>query len=107
MIQMIPLKCPNCDAKMDVEEGKNFYFCNYCGYKILIHDDTKKTVTKIIRDEARIKESDNKARVELEQAKAVFKKLENEEKENKNEMIIFIVLGIILLLFPFIATILH
>lgn len=31
---LIALTCPNCGSKLDVEEGKDFYFCSYCGAKV-------------------------------------------------------------------------
>ena len=58
MIQMIPLKCTNCNAKMEVSEGREFYFCNYCGTKMLIHDTNSRTIKKTVRreyhDDARV-----------------------------------------------------
>ena len=35
---MIELKCPDCGATMDVEEGREFIFCQYCGRKIYLAD---------------------------------------------------------------------
>lgn len=91
MIQMIPLKCPSCGAKMEVSEGKEEYFCSYCGEKILIHDTTRKTVKKIYRDETKIAESENETLVELE-------KLKKDKTETIVWAIVMIVLFCLLLL---------
>lgn len=98
MIQMIPLKCPSCGAKMEVSEGKEKYFCSYCGEKILIHDTTKKTVKKIYRDETKIAESENETLVRLEEIRA-------KAADDKRTMIFAIIIFIIGLLFPLIITI--
>ena len=30
------LKCPNCDAALEIEDGIDTFFCEYCGYKIVL-----------------------------------------------------------------------
>lgn len=30
------LKCPNCDGNLEVEDSLDTFFCQYCGYKIII-----------------------------------------------------------------------
>ena len=57
MAKIISLKCPECGATLDVEEGKKFYFCNYCGSKILIDDGNTNNTNRIV-DEARIREAE-------------------------------------------------
>ena len=37
-IKMVPVKCPNCGAQMQIEEGRKEAFCTYCGSKFLIDD---------------------------------------------------------------------
>lgn len=100
MIQMIPLKCPSCGAKMEVSEGREEYFCSYCGEKILIHDTTRKTVKKIYRDETKIAENENETLVRLEEIRA-------KEADDKRTMIFTIILIIIMFLFPLIITIFY
>ena len=33
---MIELKCPNCDADIELDDSRKIGFCRYCGTKILI-----------------------------------------------------------------------
>lgn len=35
-MQMHVLKCPNCGANLDVEDGLDTFYCKYCGYKIVL-----------------------------------------------------------------------
>lgn len=30
------LKCPNCGAALEIEDGIDTFFCKYCGYKIVL-----------------------------------------------------------------------
>ncbi len=39
-MSLIALTCPNCGSKLDVEDGKEFYYCSYCGTKVT-HDKQK------------------------------------------------------------------
>ncbi len=32
---MISLKCPNCDAPLEVPEGRSLYFCQFCGGQVV------------------------------------------------------------------------
>lgn len=32
------LKCPNCNAALEIEDGIDTFFCKYCGYKIILED---------------------------------------------------------------------
>ncbi len=38
------LKCPECGANLEIEEGRSFWFCQYCGRKIM-PDDEKQEYT--------------------------------------------------------------
>ena len=44
-MQMIPVQCPNCHANLDVEEGRETLFCDFCGTKILLSDENHKKYT--------------------------------------------------------------
>ena len=59
-MKMIQINCPNCNGELTVAEDRKELFCEYCGTKILVEDDSVKT--HIVRDEARLKE------LEMEQA---------------------------------------
>ena len=32
---IVPSKCPNCGANMDIDDSRDFCFCPFCGYKII------------------------------------------------------------------------
>ena len=74
-MKLIKLQCPNCNSPLEVENGRNEMFCQYCGTKIMLDDGSRnininKTVTKNINhkidhtvryvDETRIEEERTK-----------------------------------------------
>ena len=77
-MDIVPVICPACGAKVQVAEGTRSCYCTYCGTQMYL-DDGSKTVTYQMVDEARIRESDNAAAVEL-------KKLEMEEAARARKM---------------------
>ena len=42
---------------LSVEEGRTFTYCEYCGTKVMIHDENTQTIHTI--DEAAIKRAEN------------------------------------------------
>ena len=87
------LKCPECNANIEIEENRKTCFCTYCGCSILIDDESTTinhnyTYTK--RDEARIRSDERKEKIRL-------KELENEEKQKKREHTeTFLIVGLLL-----------
>lgn len=72
-IKFVSIKCPECGASLDVEEGRQQIFCSYCGTKVMVQNDNEYIYRHI--DEAGIKqaETDRMIRlreVELEEAQA-------------------------------------
>lgn len=40
-MEFIQMKCPNCAADLDVENGLDSFYCKYCGTKIMIAGQSK------------------------------------------------------------------
>ena len=58
-MKLISLKCPDCGANLEIDPERSFCFCQYCGHKILVDDEIKRSeVTYTVRDEARILEAE-------------------------------------------------
>lgn len=41
-MKIVALKCPNCNADIELDQDREFGFCNYCGTKIMIGDAVQK-----------------------------------------------------------------
>ena len=40
-IEFVVLKCPQCGAQLQIENGRKQAYCSYCGAKILIHNENE------------------------------------------------------------------
>lgn len=56
MIKLIKLQCPSCGATLDIDSSLKMCFCQYCGTKILIHNENEKVIRKI--DETKIRQAE-------------------------------------------------
>jgi DNA-directed RNA polymerase subunit RPC12/RpoP len=55
-MKIIPLKCPECGADINIEDGVKQFYCSHCGTRLTIDDETKTVIIRHI-DEAKIKET--------------------------------------------------
>lgn len=54
-MKVVSLICPGCGANLSIEDGRKQCFCQYCGMKIMLDDES---ITYRTVDEARIKEAE-------------------------------------------------
>ena len=97
-IQFISVTCPQCGANLQIEEGREFAFCSYCGTKVMMSNENEHIVRTI--DEAGIKQAETDRIVKLRQ-------LDMEEKSSisrKNLIIVWLVATAILLIIGIIGT---
>ena len=76
MINPISIKCPECGASLEIEEGRTSAFCTYCGAKIILNNENEHIIRHI--DEAGIKQAETERLIRL-------KELEMEDKEQTRE----------------------
>ena len=91
-IQFVSIKCPECSADLQIEDGREYAFCTYCGARVMIANDNEH-IYKMI-DEARIKQAETDRMVRM-------RELDMEEKSTiprKVLMIIWLTVSIALLL---------
>lgn len=43
-MSLVTLKCPNCTGKLEFEDSREFGFCQYCGYKVMIQQEINNTI---------------------------------------------------------------
>lgn len=78
MITFVKLVCPACGANLDVDAKLSQCFCQYCGTKILLHNENEHTVN--INQTSRFVDEAELAKQEVEK-----KKLEMAQEEKANE----------------------
>ena len=103
-MKTISVKCPDCGAVLELEEGRTVYYCQYCGAKVLLDDEADRHVYV---DEARIKEAEVKEKIRLKELELELEK-RNDEKKSKafkiKASIVAIVIAVILMLIKHITT---
>lgn len=62
-IQFVTIKCPECSADLQIEDGREYAFCTYCGAKVMIANDNEHIYRTI--DEARIKQAETDRMVRM------------------------------------------
>lgn len=82
------LKCPNCDAVLEIEDGIDTFFCKYCGNKIVLTDMSDafynaKVQVKAMEHQERMQDK----KYEQERYK-LDKKEQRKNKEKKRKIII-------------------
>ena len=71
-MKLITLECPNCHASLEVDGDMSVAYCQYCGTKLLLADESIKinaTINHNIRDETKIQELKTKQEVKLAKLK--------------------------------------
>ena len=92
-VKFISIKCPECGAPLDVEEGRQQIYCSYCGTKIMIQNDNEYIIRNI--DEAGIKQAETDRIIRLKQMEIAEKKRVSAEKTQKLKIIISLALAIV------------
>lgn len=94
-ICFVSIKCPECGATLDVEEGRRQLFCSYCGSKIIIQNDNEYIYRHV--DEAEMKYAETEKIVRLKQLEMLEKKRASDEKAKALKVKISVGLGIVAL----------
>ena len=85
------LKCPECRANLEVEEGRTSCYCQYCGCKIILDDEKKETT---INKNINITKNINRTERYVDDAEVI--KATNKEKEDKRSWIALAIIGAVL-----------
>lgn len=95
-MKLIKMKCPDCNATLNVDPQREFMYCEYCGTKIMLDKEEK---VKRIVNEAAIRKAEAKERIEM--AKLNNKELSEREKAMffLAEIMILVALVIIMIIF--------
>lgn len=92
-MKVYSIKCPDCNAVLEIEEGREYCFCNYCGAKIFLDDERTKRIR--ITDDAKIKYIESRERIRLAEMQAKERaEKERQEKLDKDFPKIMLICGL-------------
>ena len=80
-IDLVSLKCPDCGAQLNIEQGRKEAFCSYCGAKIVVNNENEHIYRYI--DEAALKRAETEHMVRMNEERR--RALEDERKRAQEE----------------------
>ena len=83
-VKLIPVKCPECGAMLNIEEDRTQAFCTYCGAKVLIHNENEFTYRHV--DVADIERAETERAVQYKQMELAEKGQHEKEKIRKQKI---------------------
>lgn len=86
------LKCPNCSAPLEIEDGLDVFYCKYCGYKIMIEGQTDATVNAKMH----FKNMEHQEKMQDKKYSHERYKIEQKNKRLKSETKMNIILAIVI-----------
>ena len=95
-IKLNVIKCPECGANLQIEEGRKQMFCSYCGTKIIMTNENEYIYRHI--DDAEIAQAETNRLVEMKRMELAEKSRIQKQKIKKLKIIISIILGAIMLI---------
>lgn len=101
-MELKSLFCPNCGASLEVEDGLDTFFCKYCGYKIILQDQSKAAYDAKVR----VKHMEHKERLQERRDAQERYRMEFEQKDERRTLaIVFGVFGALIALFLIISAV--
>lgn len=79
--QMITTKCTSCGADLRIEEGRETFFCQFCGAQQTLEDANHHRYTYRNVDDARIREADAREAIRLKELEIEHLRLQHETQQ--------------------------
>ena len=93
------LKCPNCDAVLEIEDGIDTFFCKYCGNKIVLTDMSDASYNAKVQMKAMEHQERMQDKKYEQQRYKLDKKEQSKNKEAKRKIIIGVGIALAFVLF--------
>ena len=97
-MEFVQMKCPNCNADLEVEDSIDSFYCKYCGTKIIVEGQSK----YIVNAKAKIRMMDKLGDMQKEYHRAREERARRKAEEAKKVAIWLV--GIFLFVFAFAMT---
>lgn len=92
-MEVVTVRCPNCNANLDIENRIDSFYCKYCGTRIILsgQSDTAikvKSVNQLVNRFLDQREAYLKTRAEEEAKDAEFRRMQQEKEDKRLARII-------------------
>lgn len=92
-IRFVSVKCPDCGATLDIEEGRRQIFCSYCGAKVIVENDNEYIYRHI--DDAGVKKAETDRMIKMKKIEMLEKQRQAEERERPIKIKLALAFGVI------------
>ena len=80
-MKLLQMKCPNCNADLQIDDGIESFFCQYCGTKIILEGQSNAAIRakarlKTLDKVGEIQKNHHRQRMELREQKAAIQAAE-------------------------------
>ena len=96
-VKITSVKCPECGAALQIENGREQIFCSYCGAKILITNENEYIIRHV--DDAGVKKAETERIIEMKKLEIIEKNRVANEKKKKTKIKIMAILAILAMIF--------
>lgn len=96
-VKLTSVKCPECGAALQIENGREQIFCSYCGAKILITNENEYIIRHV--DDAGVKKAETERIVEMKKLEIIEKNRVANENKKKTKIKIMAILAILAMIF--------
>ena len=87
-MNLVTLKCPNCGADIEIENGIDTFYCKYCGYKIILDGQSDAAINAKVR----LKEVESNERIKKEKLHLKYEEKKRADKEANKVGIVALIL---------------
>ncbi|MBE6877306.1 MAG: hypothetical protein E7496_11420 [Ruminococcus sp.] len=93
-MKLITLKCPHCNAMLEVQDGIDTFYCMYCGNKVMLEGMSKAAY----RAKTKVKEMESQERIiEKQNEQERFRlNMENEKEKRNDKFLVKFLIGDVL-----------
>lgn len=99
-MEFVQMKCPNCSADLEVEDGIDSFYCKYCGTKILVEGQSK----HVVNAKAKIRMMDKLGDMQKEYHRDRAEREERQRKDSNKAMLMAVAILAVLLLLMYLRT---
>lgn len=92
-LKITSVKCPECGAVLQIEEGRKQIFCSYCGANVIMTNENEYVYRYV--DEAEVKHAETEHIIQMKKLELLEKKRQAMEEAKKRKIKLTKVLGII------------
>ena len=95
-MELFKLKCPQCDADLEIENGIDSFYCKYCGCRLLLDGQSRHVVAAKVRQKE-LEHERYKMNFEAAEKEKEYKREKEKDKSLVTGLVAFMIIPLLLL----------